>query len=302
QNSVDVGISSDIMVTFNEAINPATINVQTFFLMKDGATPVTGTVTYVGMAALFRPDSSLLAGASYTATVTTGVKDLAGNAMAANYSWQFTTGAAADITPPTVLATFPAANSVNAALNSSISVTFNKPIDPVTINAQTFILMKDGAPVTGTVTFVGTTAEFRPTSNLLAGSSYTATVTTGVKDLAGNALSTNFSWCFTTGSASSLDTVGPQVLSVFPLDGAQNVPVGSAFVVSFNEPILPFEFGLFEGRPVAVTFNDTYTTVTMKPTVAMAYNTTYTSSLRVRDMAGNLMPAAFTWTFSTVPQ
>jgi methionine-rich copper-binding protein CopC len=304
-NSVGVALNSAITVTFNEAIDPATVNAQTFTLMKDGATPVTGNVTCAGATAQFRPVDNLSASASYTATVATGVKDLAGNAMAANYVWQFTTGVAPDSTAPSVLFTFPASNSVGVALNSAITVTFNESIDPATINALTFIVIKNdgigGTPVAGSVTYVGTTAQFKPEGNLSAGASYTATVTTGVKDLAGNALAANVSWGFTTGSASDQDTAGPQVLSVSPTAGATNVPVDSSFVVSFNEPIMPFEFGLIDGRPVAVTFNDTYTTVTMKPTVAMHSGFNYITSVRLRDMAGNQMPAEFTWQFSTSP-
>lgn len=222
--------------------------------------------------------------------------------MAASYSWQFTTGVTQDTTPPAVSATFPASNSVGVVLNSTITVTFNKAIDPATINAQTFILLKDGAtPVTGSVTYVGTSALFSPAGNLSAGASYTATVTTGVKDLAGNALASDYTWSFTTGSATDSDTVAPQVLSVSPPDGSTNVPLDPAVVVTFNEPVMPFEFGLINGRPVAVTFNDTYTTVTLTPTVALNPGTTYTSSILVQDMAGNPMSAAFTWQFSTSP-
>ena len=302
QNSVAVGTNSAITVTFNEAIDPATVNAQTLVLMKDGTIPVAGSLTTVGTTALFRPTGNLSTGASYTANVTTGVKDLAGNAMSANYTWNFITGTATDTTPPMVIATFPAFNSAGVALNSAMSVTFNEAIDPATINAQTFILLKDGTTqVAGNVSYVGTTAQFRPASNLTAGVSYTATVKKGVKDLAGNVPAADVSWSFTTGSASDSDTVAPQVLSVSPPDGSKNVPVDSPLIVTFNEPVMPFEFGLIDGRPVAVTFNNTYTTVIMKPTVAMHPGSNYYASIRSKDMAGNPMSAAFSWQYSTRP-
>jgi hypothetical protein len=299
-NSVAVCTNSAITVSFNKPIYPAAINTQTFILLKDGTIPVTGNVTSVGTTAQFSPAGSLSPGTSYSAIVTTGVKDLAGNAMAASYTWQFTTGDSPDSTAPLVLATYPASHSVGVSLNSAVTVTFNEAIDPATINAQTFILLEDGTiPVAGSVTNVGTTVQFRPSSNLSAGASYSAVVTTGVKDLAGNALAANLTWGFTTGSVSDSDTVGPHVLSVSPPDGSIDVPVDSPIVITFDEPIMPFEFGLIDGRPVAVTFNDTYTTVTMKPAVAMNSGTTFTSSIRIKDMAGNLMSAIFRWQFST---
>jgi hypothetical protein len=79
------------------------------------------------------------------------------------------------------------------------------------------------------------------------------------------------------------------------------VPVDSPLVITFDEPIMPFEFGLLDLRPVAVTFNATYTTVTMIPTNAFQPGITYTAFLSTQDMAGIRMPEAFDWQFSTSP-
>ncbi len=300
-NSVDVGTNSAITVTFNKPVYAAAINTQTFILLKNGTVPVAGSVTCVGATAHFSPAGNLSAGSTYSAIVTTGVKDLSGNALAASYTWQFTTGNSPDSTAPSAFATFPASNAVGVPVNSAITVTFDEAIDPATINAQTFVLLKDGAiPVAGSVTNVGTTAQFRPASTLSARVFYSATITAGAKDLAGNSIAA-FTWGFTTSDAAEQDTVGPHVLSVSPPDGATDVPVDSPIVISFDEPIMPFEFGLIDGRPVAVTFNDTYTTVTMKPADSMNSGITFTSAIRIKDMAGNLMPTIFLWQFSTRP-
>ena len=70
-----------------------------------GTTPVTGTVTYdVGSKiATFTPASNLAANTVYAVTMTTGAKDLAGNALASNYAWSFTTAATAAGQAPVVL-------------------------------------------------------------------------------------------------------------------------------------------------------------------------------------------------------
>jgi len=70
-------------------MDPSTITNATFTLTQ-GTTPVAGTVTYAGVTATFKPTANLAASTVYTATLTTGVKDLDGNALAANYSWSFT--------------------------------------------------------------------------------------------------------------------------------------------------------------------------------------------------------------------
>jgi hypothetical protein len=70
-------------------------------------------------------------------------------------------------------------------------------MDATTINSCTFTL-NNGA--TGTVSYnSGTrTASLTPSSNLASNTVYTATITTGVKDLAGNPISATKIWNFTT--------------------------------------------------------------------------------------------------------
>jgi hypothetical protein len=79
--------------SFNEPMNASTMTTTTFAVTGPGATPVAGTVAYNGVTytATFTPTSALVANTSYTATITTGVKDVAGNALASNHVWTFTT-------------------------------------------------------------------------------------------------------------------------------------------------------------------------------------------------------------------
>src|SRR5439155_15440927 len=83
-------------------------------------TAVAGTVSLSsgGTTATFTPSSNLAFSTAYTATITTGVKDLAGNAMASPKTWKFTTEAAPDTTPPTV----PSTSTVDAATNVPVKI------------------------------------------------------------------------------------------------------------------------------------------------------------------------------------
>ena len=222
-SAVGVAINSKITVTFSEAMDLSTLNAGTLTLMQ-GATAVSGALTFAanGTTATFKPSSNLIINSMYTATVTTGAKDLAGNALAANYIWNFTTGAAADTTPPTVTSTNPADLASNVAINHTVNATFSEAIDPATINTANFTLAGPGPgsnPIMGTVAYdsLNNIATFTPGSNLAPNTQFTATVTTGVKDLAGNALALNKVWTFTTGTQ--------QVLK--PLDLGTVAPYGT---------------------------------------------------------------------------
>src|SRR5438309_4496240 len=100
-------------------MNPLTIGTATFNL-KQGTTAVAGAVSYAGVTATFTPAGNLAPLTAYTATITTGARDLAGNALAANFVWTFTTGATADTTAPTVVATVPANAATAVVVNHTV--------------------------------------------------------------------------------------------------------------------------------------------------------------------------------------
>jgi hypothetical protein len=91
QGADDVGQQGTVRVIFSEAMEPATIGAATFALADGGSVP--GTVSYdvPKRTAIFAPDDLLAVSTEYTATITTGAKDLAGNSLAAAKVWTFTT-------------------------------------------------------------------------------------------------------------------------------------------------------------------------------------------------------------------
>jgi hypothetical protein len=86
-----------ITASFSEAMNSATISTTTFAVTGPGGTAVLGSVAYdaVTEMARFTPTSALSASTLYTATLTTGVKDVTGNSLSTSHAWSFTTAAAA---------------------------------------------------------------------------------------------------------------------------------------------------------------------------------------------------------------
>jgi dipeptidyl aminopeptidase/acylaminoacyl peptidase len=101
ENATGVSPTANVSASFSETMNPSTVNTTTFKLRKAGtSTSVGATVTYDAAArkATLDPNAGLTRGATYVATVNTGAKDLAGNALDQNATtsgsqpktWKFT--------------------------------------------------------------------------------------------------------------------------------------------------------------------------------------------------------------------
>jgi hypothetical protein len=194
-----VASTTNVTATFSEAMNSSSISSQTFTLKQQGSTSQLGAaVSYDSTAkkATLDPSTDLAPNTTYTATLTTGVKDAAGNTLGQELSWTFTT----DIVRPTVVSYAPQSA---AALSTNVAATFSVSMDPNSITNQSFTLTRQGStsPVAAQVTYdsASKTATLNPDSDLSDNSFYTAVIksgSTGAKDLQGNGLAQDFSWTF----------------------------------------------------------------------------------------------------------
>jgi outer membrane protein assembly factor BamB len=91
---LDVHVNSVFRADFNNAIDPATVNAQTFSLVDPSGAVVPATVTYDAetRSALLRPDSALAVSTRYTAGLTDAIKRNLGLPFSP-FSWSFTTAA-----------------------------------------------------------------------------------------------------------------------------------------------------------------------------------------------------------------
>ena len=303
----NVPINQKISITFTEAMDPTTINTTTFKVTGPGVVTVPGTVVSIGRTATFTPDSQLANSILYTATATTGAKDLAGNALASNYAWRFTTGAVADTIAPTTFSINPANDAINVPINQKISVSFNEAMDPITLNTTTFKVAKGSVPVPGSIEYIGSTVIFTPNSNLANSTIYTVTVTTGAKDLAGNALASNYVWSFTTGAVA--DTIKPTVTVTDPVDRDSYVSVNKKISITFSEVMDPVTISTATFKvipadgPGTITGTVAYTgnTATFMPNSNLANRTQYTVTVTTgaKDLAGNALANNYIWSFTT---
>jgi hypothetical protein len=304
-----VNVNSRITATFSETMMRSTITTVTFTLTQ-GATPVSGKVTYSGRTANFRPAVKLAYSTNYTATITIGATDKAGNPLAVDYVWSFTTCAVPDTTHPTVISTIPVNAAAGVVINGDITATFSEAMDPLTITTDTFILTQGRSHVTGTVTYVGGTATFNPSGNLTANTTYTATITNRARDIAGNRLDDRYVWSFITGAVA--DTTAPTVNSTIPVNPSiECVNVSGNITANFSEAmnsstITDVTFTLLnlsDSTTVigAVTLTTDGIMATFNPDADLAYNTSYNATITtgVQDMVGNLLAANYSWNFTT---
>jgi YVTN family beta-propeller protein len=327
-SATGVAANSVVTATFSEAMDATSIGGATFELRSAANVLVAAAVGYdpATRVVTLTPSALLAASATYTATIKGGssgtvVKDAAGNPMAANFVWSFTTAAPPDTTPPTVTASTPANGATGVAANAVVTATFSEAMDASTIGGSAFELRNAASQlVVASVSYNATTrvATVAPTAALAPSSAYTATVRGGttdprVKDAAGNALAANVTWTFTT--AAVADTTPPTVTATSPIGGATGVATGIAPTVTFSEAMdaSTVTSATVELRNAAnalvsatVGYNATTRVATLSPGAALAAATTYTLTVRggstdprVKDVAGNALAANSTVSFTT---
>ncbi len=327
-NATGVSINTKLLtVQFNKAMDASTLTTTSVRLACPAGMPVMGTVvsyTPANMTAQLQipATTQLPTNTVCSATVANTVKDTFGIALPANYGWTFTTGGIPDTTAPVVVATAaygrtgftsPDATRMtftgtNLPVNRSSTATFSEPMDVSTMSNANFTVMQGTTPVVGTVTYSGTTISFKPQANLQTSTTYTSTVTTGAKDVAGNALAANYVWTWST--AATNDTTAPTLSSTVPAHMATGVPINQEINAVFSEDMAPetistTSFTLMQGTiAVPGTVTSAGNAATFTPSQPLAINTTYTARIAntAQDLSGNMLMAGTTpnpWTFTT---
>ena len=299
-----------LIAGFSKAMDGSTLTASSFTLACPTGTPVSGVVGYdatARLATLTLPSTSNLPPSVLcTATVSTAAKDSLGFALASNYVWTFTTGVTGDLTAPTVTGTIHANGATGVPTNARVGATFSEAVDPSSINAATFGVQQGATVVAGTVSSSGANAVFIPTTALTANTTYTANLTTGAMDLAGNALASPYVWSWTTGATA--DTTAPTVSLVYPADNATQVATSSAPSATFSEAMDASSINAANftvaGVSGQVGFNAQSQVATFTPSSPLANNTTYTATLKggtggVQDIAGNPLAVDKVWRFTT---
>ena len=241
-----------------------------------------------------------------------GVKDLAGNALANDYIWSFTT-VAVDNTAPVITSVLPVNGASTVSVGTTVTANFSEAIDASTAGISTFELRNSSNTLLSAVVNASGSQIILTPSAILAGSAvYTATIrggTSGIKDLAGNALADDYSWSFTTVDGRQYTT---EVTSVSPVNGTTGVNVNTTVVANFSEAInastvtgTSFQMRDAGSNLIAGTLNTSSAQVTFTPSSALTGLAVYTVTILgggsgVKDLAGNALVGNYSWSFTTI--
>ena len=310
----NVPVNANIDVLFSGPVDPTTVNATTIQVTGGNQTlaPYSISFTNNDQTVLIQPLTPLPAATAMTLTIA-GVKDPAGNAVAV-HTTHFTTGNVADTVSPVAMAVNPVPNETNVPVNAAISLQSSAPIDPATINSNTFQLYDRtlGTYVSGTYSQSsdGTTLFLLPSTQLAVNRNYSVFFDSrGMADLAGNGLTCCGSaqiGNYTFATSYSASTTAPQVTGVSPANGVQGVPINAHLTIQFNEAVdeeslshVTLTSGGNTGSGSQSLSNGNQT-LTLTPAAELLQNTRYVITVAgVTDLAGNAMAAPVTSSFTS---
>jgi hypothetical protein len=324
--SLDNSINTAITVVFNEIIDRASVTSETISV-RDAMTSalVEVDIAYADSKIILTARSPLQIFTVYAIQVTTGVRDIAGNAMLNPVTFTFTTGSQGDSTSPDILQTAPGQGAADIGVNTTIGVTFTEPMLASTISATPSPLTVSTGTTNvagGIILFDGRTVIFAPADPLDYSTTYTVMISDSVTDLAGNhpLWGNSYMWEFTTRMPSQ-DIVPPTVVFTTPVNSAMNVSVYAPVVAVFNETMLESSITsstflltekqsgeLVPGQVSVVSGATAIFTAANSLKYATDYLVTLstnTGGAGIRDNSGNLLvpnsPQGYTWSFKTEP-
>jgi hypothetical protein len=306
-NATNIGDNATIRFSFNKLMDTTSINPSTVTLTSGGnqlayseAFSTPDNVTYVTLT----PLAPLPDNAAVTLSLGTGINDLVGQSLASTQTITFNTGNGPDLTAPQLVSQNVTNGQTNVPVNTAISLTFNKPLDP---SAYLFVTLYSysqslNVATTGMVSTNGTTITLIPTSPLVLASQYQLCYS-GVTDVEGNP---SGGACVNFTTASAAVTTPPQVLYTVPPVSATNVADNSLIEVIFDRPLDPTSLGQVtltsSGTPVTAAASLAWgnSTVRLTPSSLLSANASYTVTVvGVKDLSGNTLTTPYTFNFAT---
>lgn len=197
--ATDIPVNSSIRVQADEQIKAAEINTTTVQLLKAGA-PVAASRSYNSTTReiTITPDALLESETTYRVKVE-GLHDVYDNPQSSILIYEFSSE---DIIPPTISSYKPGQNETGVTIDRKAIITFSEEIMPSSINKTNITVKRNGANAGYNLILNSDKLTIDPDdtteSYWLTDTSYEIAIGPGVKDLAGNNLSSSFTLNFST--------------------------------------------------------------------------------------------------------
>ena len=229
-DAADAEVRSAITVMFNRPVVPLTSLADQASLPNPLVLdpPASGKGEWLNTSIyIFRPDTPLAGGQTYTGRVAAGLQDTTGGLLKDDFVWHFGTQA------PAVVSSIPAFNATDFLLTDPISITFNQPMDHASVQSAFHLQPSGGgADIAGQIKWSADdlTMGFYPSQNLPLAAKLQATLDAAAKTAGGATLGAAYTVLF--------DTVKhPAIVSTSPGDGDQSADSRSGFRIVFASPM-----------------------------------------------------------------
>ncbi len=233
--AVQVAVQPGIVIIFSEPMDRASVEAATSFTGPGGARDdIPFHWNWMGTVFWIEPTNPLAYDSEHTVNIGTSARSADGVSLAEAWTLSFTT----HVAWPEVLRHYPEVDDTGVALNANPWINFNQEMSEFATAAALSI----DPPVAFDVTWLWDEQTHQATLDLgedmTAETRYTITVSTAAQAANGETLPEEFSFSFTTGSAT--DDTPPAVDTWNPTSGSTNVPADIRTVgISFTEPVKP---------------------------------------------------------------
>jgi hypothetical protein len=192
----NVPLNTEITITFNVMMDTtATEGAISMVPAISWSTTWSGSDSVLTLS----PSQNLDESTQYTISISTDAESANDVNLASSYEFTFTTGSSIDTSPPIILSTTPSDNSKDVNLQATISITFSEPMDSSVADSAISI----SPSVTVTYSWDPTGEVLTLSFNKLPETTYTVTISSSARDLAGNQMGSQYSFSFTTESQES---------------------------------------------------------------------------------------------------
>ena len=242
-----VPISMQVVVVFNTNMDATTLNgTSNIYLRRTGAgadrtpTSIVYTAATRTAVATFSGAQSLVVNSEYNIRLSRNIRTSANVRINGGTTWtgEYYFRTTPEVVPPTVTITSPANGATGIALTTLITASFSEDMDVSTLTNSNFYLNNGVSPaIIDGITYDAATRilTFKPSSSLNYGTTYTATITTGVKDLNNNNMAANKVWSFTT---KPQDLTPPTVTVTSPANAATEIPLSTTVTATDRKSVV----------------------------------------------------------------